>query len=368
MGRLINVAIFLSAIGGTYVAFKPAIDKGFAVLQQDINYIINKANGTTPHVITAKILADPLQGPSPLKVNFTSNPSGGTSPYKYAWDFGDGQTSTDANPNHTFTSPGHFTVKLSVTDSKNQTATDSVIVAPGQVTPPPPPPGPTQPPTTTPYSVDIFNIQPNPLTDGQVGTLGVSLTNGSGQFIGGIQWGDGKGETIHFDGWDATLTHTYNLGNTADKTLDAVLSIIDEITQQTVIKHLSLTVKASSVAPPPPPGPGPVSGGLNIVLAQPVPTVYESGDFVRCTIAATNRSSSPQVFKIIMQINGPKGEAITINSIGINPLNAGATQSFLVQSSFIPLSYIGQKLTIEVFAWDNNNVAVADSTTAQVTF
>jgi PKD repeat protein len=41
---------------------------------------------------------------------------------QYAWDFGDGQTSTLANPSHTYASPGTYPVRLTVTD--NQAATD----------------------------------------------------------------------------------------------------------------------------------------------------------------------------------------------------------------------------------------------------
>src|SRR5690606_39869418 len=33
----------------------------------------------------------------------------------YLWDFGDGNTSADQNPVHTFTAPGTYTVELTVT-------------------------------------------------------------------------------------------------------------------------------------------------------------------------------------------------------------------------------------------------------------
>lgn len=41
---------------------------------------------------------------------------------RYLWSFGDGTTSTDANPQHTYATPGNYTVRLTVTD--NQAATD----------------------------------------------------------------------------------------------------------------------------------------------------------------------------------------------------------------------------------------------------
>ena len=41
---------------------------------------------------------------------------------RYLWDFGDGTTSTDANPQHTYAAPGPYAVRLTVTD--NQASTD----------------------------------------------------------------------------------------------------------------------------------------------------------------------------------------------------------------------------------------------------
>ena len=41
---------------------------------------------------------------------------------RFAWDFGDGQTSTAANPSHTYAAPGSYNVRLTVTD--NQAVTD----------------------------------------------------------------------------------------------------------------------------------------------------------------------------------------------------------------------------------------------------
>jgi len=41
---------------------------------------------------------------------------------RFVWDFGDGQTSTQASPSHTYAAPGSYNVRLTVTD--NQAATD----------------------------------------------------------------------------------------------------------------------------------------------------------------------------------------------------------------------------------------------------
>ena len=47
----------------------------------------------------------------------------------YAWDFGDGETSTEANPVHTYPAPGGpYTVALTVTDDLGKTGTVSRVV------------------------------------------------------------------------------------------------------------------------------------------------------------------------------------------------------------------------------------------------
>jgi PKD repeat protein len=46
----------------------------------------------------------------------------------YLWDFGDGTTETGKTTSHIYTSPGTFTVTLTVKDPTGNTATDSVIV------------------------------------------------------------------------------------------------------------------------------------------------------------------------------------------------------------------------------------------------
>ena len=52
-----------------------------------------------------------------FSVSFTSTVSGGTPPYTYYWDFGDGGSSIQANPSHTYVTYGDFNIRLTVTDS-----------------------------------------------------------------------------------------------------------------------------------------------------------------------------------------------------------------------------------------------------------
>jgi PKD repeat protein len=61
-----------------------------------------------PEVIT-DFTATPLLGAAPLAVQFTDLSTNTTS---WAWSFGDGGTSTERNPVHTYAAPGNYTVEL----------------------------------------------------------------------------------------------------------------------------------------------------------------------------------------------------------------------------------------------------------------
>ncbi|TYC03947.1 DUF1349 domain-containing protein [Micromonospora sp. WP24] len=80
---------------------------------------------------------EPTSGPAPLTVAFSSagsrDPDGGT--LSYAWAFGDGQTSTEANPTHTYAAAGSYTAQLTVTNPKGRTAVANVPVTVGNTAP-----------------------------------------------------------------------------------------------------------------------------------------------------------------------------------------------------------------------------------------
>ncbi|MGB1318002.1 MAG: PKD domain-containing protein, partial [Flavobacteriales bacterium] len=61
---------------------------------------------------------------APFTVNFDNQSNNGSS---YLWSFGDGQTSTDVHPTHTYTSVGNYTVSLFVDGGNCGTETDSIV-------------------------------------------------------------------------------------------------------------------------------------------------------------------------------------------------------------------------------------------------
>jgi PKD repeat protein len=74
------------------------------------------------------ISAAPGSGDAPLTVAFVSNAKGGTPPYLFNWDFGDGSRSSDANPSHVFSSPSTYHVTLQVSDAHGAQVSQSIDI------------------------------------------------------------------------------------------------------------------------------------------------------------------------------------------------------------------------------------------------
>ncbi|MBB5872547.1 glucose/arabinose dehydrogenase [Allocatelliglobosispora scoriae] len=85
----------------------------------------------------AKASSNKVGGTAPLTVAFSSagssDPEGGA--LTYAWNFGDGTTSTAANPSKTYTANGQYNATLTVRDPQGATASSSVIITVGNNAP-----------------------------------------------------------------------------------------------------------------------------------------------------------------------------------------------------------------------------------------
>ena len=96
------------------------------------------AEKCTPRIMTTHIpyaktytvtaSATPITGTAPLTVRFTATSTLGTPPYTYHWDFGDGTTSTEQNPTHTYEKAGIYNATVLSTDALGLSTTASINV------------------------------------------------------------------------------------------------------------------------------------------------------------------------------------------------------------------------------------------------
>ncbi|HOI57957.1 MAG TPA: PKD domain-containing protein [Methanoculleus sp.] len=135
----------------------------------------------------AGFTANVTSGALPLAVRFTDASEG--VPTTWKWDFGDGSTSTEKNPVHTYTVPGTYTVTLTVTNAAGSDSTENTVTA----------------------GVAGFTAS---VTSGAV-PLTVDFTDASDGKPTAWEWDFGDGETSD----EQNPTHTYETAGTYDVTL-----------------------------------------------------------------------------------------------------------------------------------------------------
>lgn len=88
------------------------------------------AAGNDPPTAAITAPASPTEGDSlAFDGSASTDPDG--SIVAYDWAFGDGTTATGVDPSHTYSSPGDYTVELTVTDDAGATATTTEVVSVG---------------------------------------------------------------------------------------------------------------------------------------------------------------------------------------------------------------------------------------------
>lgn len=150
---------------------------------------------------------------------FTNNSTIGTGTLSYAWDFADGNTSTDINPTHTYTAAGDYDVILTVTSNNGCTDSDTVTV------------------TVHPEPTSDFTAVDSTVCFGDVVEF-VNNSSTGGDF--GYAWDFGDGNTSTAD----NPTHLYG----APGLYNVVLAVTDTLTGCTDTSDMLIEVYHEPVA------------------------------------------------------------------------------------------------------------------------
>jgi PKD repeat protein len=119
------VHIYNSA--GTFTAVLTVTDNSGLTGTSNVVITATSAANQAPVAVAG---ANVTSGNAPLAVNFSSqgsyDPDGTIA--SYAWNFGNGATSNQANPSYTYTAAGNFTATLTVTDNNGATNSKNISI------------------------------------------------------------------------------------------------------------------------------------------------------------------------------------------------------------------------------------------------
>ncbi len=183
----------------------PGLEQWFTITEVPLGAASPPANN--PPVANAN---GPYSGTVDNAVSFTSNGSSDPDgdPVTYLWDFGDGNTSTQADPTHTYTAADTYTVTLTVTDShgaERQDTTTAEITSGGG--------GGNQPPVADAGPDKAAQVREDIVFDAS------ASYDPDGSIVSyGWDFGDGK------TGTGAVITHKF----TKDGTYTVTLTVTDD--------------------------------------------------------------------------------------------------------------------------------------------
>jgi PKD repeat protein len=191
--------------------------------KDSITEVINQGVAVCPSPVSAFTVNTPEQCKNTNRFNFTNTSSVSSGSLTYAWDFGDGTSSTDANPVKIYVLKGSYTVKLTVTNSLNGTCSTSVTSLIKVVGP-------------------EAKFVPNPVSEQCLKNNLVNFTNESSVAGNGVtyNWNFADGATAT----TANPTHTYtNAG-----TYNVSLAVYDPVTNCTDTAYVPVKMYPSPVA------------------------------------------------------------------------------------------------------------------------
>jgi PKD repeat protein len=294
----------VAASAGTTLIAGSLVRNDSSAANYRIGYQIYGVGGNDWPVAT--VSAVPAGGDVPLSVDFssadTTDPDGTVT--AYAWDFGDGETSSEASPTHTYTVGGPYVATLTVTDDGGAQTTQEVLVQAVE-------------PNIPPVAVASSNITSGPVPLDVIFSAAGSYDPDG--FIGNIHWDFSDGGEY----WGGTAYHTFD----SPGTWQVTLTVYDGRGGTGTAPPLRITVGS----PLPPAAPGSLSAiafttdWINMTWTDN--SNNEDGFTVeRCPGTASFCGAHPSLYTEIGQ-TGPN-----IDYYGDVGLPAGTTYSYRVRA------------------------------------
>ena len=123
-------AMLAETRAGNWSAYKSRVNNWAANYGNEFTQWTQTLANTPDNIAPTANANGPYSAMVNAVINFSSVNSSDSdgSIISYAWDFGDGNSSTEANPSHSYNQAGTFTATLTVTDDGNSTGTSSATV------------------------------------------------------------------------------------------------------------------------------------------------------------------------------------------------------------------------------------------------
>jgi PKD repeat protein len=316
-----------------------------------------------------EIAASPQSGIAPLSVQFDPQVQGGDAPLEFAWDFGDGETSSARKPSHTFQAAGDYAVSVTVTDANGDVATDSITVTATDNTVP------SVGPTATPESgLAPLQVQ-----------FSSNASGGDGSLSYAWNFGDGNTST------SANPVHTYQTAGQFNASVTVTDANGDSASGSVQIDVGSDLVPSASASATPKSGYAPLqvqffgsaSGGnapLNYAwnfgdgnsASDQNPThVYQSPGTYTATVVVTDDNGDSDSATVVIEVNDnsvPQVSASASPNSGIVPFNVNFNAA--VANGDAPFTYewnFGDGTPTSTVQNPSHSYTTAGSHTATVT-